>query len=139
MRLIGPNGSVEVTVPEDTSLQHTENTATVLTIGSETYSISYLRDGASLWVARNGYSARFTLPYTSSETFEKEIRAPMTGKLLSLRVKPGSHVKEGDVVLILEAMKMEHRIEARVEGTVQEVGAEEGDLVDLGQLLVILA
>ena len=65
-----------------------------------------------------------------------EIRAPMTGKVVKVRVKPGDAVKKGDVVVILEAMKMEYRLAAPQDGMVEAVMCKEGELVDLGRALV---
>jgi len=62
----------------------------------------------------------------------------MTGRVVKIAVKPGDAVREGDLLAVLEAMKMEYRLEAEMDGLVHEVGAREGDLVDLGQVIVRL-
>ncbi len=65
--------------------------------------------------------------------------APMPGKILALRVEPGQAVKKGDVLAILEAMKMEHDVVAPHDGTVTEVRVEVGQQVDADDVLVVLA
>ena len=60
----------------------------------------------------------------------------MPGRVLSVDVTPGQSVAEGDRLLVLEAMKMEHRLLARVAGTVQAVHVATGDQVADGMMLV---
>lgn len=67
-----------------------------------------------------------------------EIRAPMTGKVVKVGVAAGDVVKAGDVVAVLEAMKMEYRLTAPHDGKVDSVHCKEGELVDLGKNLVTL-
>ena len=66
---------------------------------------------------------------------EDEIRAPMTGRVVRVAVAPGAPVKEGDLLLTIEAMKMEFKLTAPEDGAVAEVRCAEGDRVELGQLL----
>jgi oxaloacetate decarboxylase alpha subunit len=68
-----------------------------------------------------------------------EVRAPLAGNIFKVKVAPGQAVQSGDVVIILEAMKMETEIRAPVAGTVASVGAKEGDGVRVGDLLLVLA
>jgi len=67
------------------------------------------------------------------------ITAPMAGKIVSVRVKNGDSVKAGDVLCILEAMKMENEIVARNAGRVQEIRVSEGMSVNEGEVLVVIA
>ena len=60
-----------------------------------------------------------------------EVRAPMAGKIIDVKVKPGDAVNEGDEVVILEAMKMELPVVAEATGTVKEVNCSEGDAVEV--------
>jgi propionyl-CoA carboxylase alpha chain len=64
--------------------------------------------------------------------------APMPGKIVAIHVKPGDRVTNGQLVIILEAMKMEHRILAAADGTVREVRAHVGGQVEAGQLLLVI-
>ncbi len=65
-------------------------------------------------------------------------KAPMPGKVLHVRVAPGATVRKGDVLLVLEAMKMEHEVVAPHDGTVGAVAAEPGRQVEAGEVLVVL-
>jgi len=62
----------------------------------------------------------------------------MQGTILDVKVEPGQRVAAGDVVAILEAMKMENHIAATVEGTVSEIAVSRGEVVETGQPLVVI-
>ncbi|MEM9195942.1 MAG: biotin/lipoyl-containing protein, partial [Myxococcota bacterium] len=64
--------------------------------------------------------------------------APMPGKVISVSVEVGTEVRAGQPLLILEAMKMEHRIEASEAGIVKELRVAEGDQVDADAILVVV-
>ena len=64
--------------------------------------------------------------------------APMQGKVLRIPVKPGQAVKKGDVLVVLEAMKMENEIQAGQDATVVSVDVADGDMVETGQVMVTL-
>lgn len=66
----------------------------------------------------------------------KNIKAPMPGLILDLKVKPGDEVKKGDVVLILEAMKMENIIKSPGDGTVKEIKVSLKQSVEKNQVLI---
>ena len=66
------------------------------------------------------------------------LTAPMPGNVLATHVAEGDSVREGQLLLVLEAMKMQHRITAPFNGSVKEMHVSEGDQVDNGALLVML-
>ena len=72
---------------------------------------------------------------TIKQVVEGAITAPMTGKILSVKVKRGDQVKAGQILCILEAMKMENEIAAPKAGTVREVYVSEGSSVSEGEPL----
>lgn len=67
-----------------------------------------------------------------------EIPAHITGTVWKIEKKQGDQVEEGDVVVILESMKMEMPVEAPEAGTVQEIRCEEGQAVQEGDVLLVL-
>ena len=69
----------------------------------------------------------------------KPIQSPMPGTILEVRCVPGQAVKSGDILFILEAMKMENEICAPTDGTITAVPAAKGAVVDTGTLLAALA
>ena len=68
----------------------------------------------------------------------ESVDAPMPGNILNVCVAVGQSVKEGDVLVILEAMKMENEIVAPKAGTVTQVLVEKGTVVDTGAPLVVI-
>jgi len=68
-----------------------------------------------------------------------EARAFIPGNIIEVRVSPGDRVRRGDVLLLLEAMKMYNEIVAEADGTVEEVAVSVGDRVTKNQLLVKLS
>ena len=69
----------------------------------------------------------------------EKINAPMPGTILAVNVSNGSVVKKGDVLMVLEAMKMENEIMAPCDGTVSAVSVSKGASVESGALLCVLA
>jgi len=67
------------------------------------------------------------------------IAASMPGKVVLLRVKAGDSVRVGDVLLVLESMKMENEIASPVSGTVKEVKVSEGTAVNIGETMLIIS
>jgi propionyl-CoA carboxylase alpha chain len=100
------------------------------------------RDGARRFV----HGPRGAVELTALPRFPKAARqaasgslvAPMPGKVLSVHVAQGESVRNGQLLLILEAMKMEHRITATLRGKVSELRVAEGDQVEGGALLVVI-
>jgi acetyl/propionyl-CoA carboxylase alpha subunit len=66
------------------------------------------------------------------------VTAPMPGKIVAVPVKEGQTVEERTLLVVLEAMKMEHRIEAPVAGTVRQIAVAPGALVAAGERLVTI-
>ena len=67
-----------------------------------------------------------------------KVNAPMPGVILDVKVAQGASVKKGDILLVLEAMKMENEIVAPQDGTVAQVLATKGASVNSGDALVVL-
>ena len=67
------------------------------------------------------------------------VKAPMPGTVLQVKTSQGAAVKKDDVLIVLEAMKMENEILAPRDGTVAQVAVSKGASVDTGAVLVVLA
>jgi len=72
------------------------------------------------------------------QVVEGAVTAPMTGKIIAVKVKKDDQVKAGEVLCVIEAMKMENEITAPKAGTVQDVNVSEGSSVSEGEVLFVL-
>ena len=66
------------------------------------------------------------------------VEVPIAGKIISVDVKSGDKVKEGDTICILESMKMENPILAPIDGTITEVGVTAEQVVKSGETIAII-
>ena len=125
--------------------------ANTSTSGSETYDVNVDGKVYHVEVAPSGTltsvtpagAAQSSAPASASNTqasagTSQSIDAPLAGNVFKILVKNGDSIAEGDVVMILEAMKMETEIRAAFTGTVTEVTVGEGDAVSSGQPLILL-
>ncbi len=100
-------------------------------------------DGQGRWVTVNGRTARLTKKSTSlrlagGHDGPSELTAPMPGQVRAVNVSLGDHVTKGQVLVVLEAMKMEIRLQAPFDGEVSSVDARLGQTVEREQVLVKL-
>jgi propionyl-CoA carboxylase alpha chain len=113
-----------------------------LEVDGERRQIAVLRDGET-WHTHDG---RFEIALTELPRFpergELEVAggytAPMPGKVIAVHVKAGDRVEKNQVLLVLEAMKMEHHVTAAAAGTVHEVHVAPGEQVDGGAVMVTM-
>ena len=77
-------------------------------------------------------------PATSGSEGRVKVVAPMSGKILGIKVSPNQAVKKGEVVAVLEAMKMENDIVALEDGTIASINVNVGDSVETNQTLVTI-
>lgn len=102
----------------------------IVTVDGVTHRLEWKRHQAPAEVAQQTEAA---IP---SPAAEGTVTAIMPGKIVDLRVREGDAVDEGDVVVILEAMKMENELKAPQRGTVRAVRVQVGDDVEQHQVLV---
>lgn len=90
------------------------------------------------WVHVMGHTLQFELiePGASSSDDEGGLIAPMPGKILEVHVSEGQNVNSGDLLMVMEAMKMEHKIIAGADGVVEKIHFKEGDQVPQGAELL---
>ena len=67
------------------------------------------------------------------------VKSPMPGNILKINVTQGQQVSEGDVIMILEAMKMENEIVATRSGTIAQIAVSKGAVVETGAVLAVIA
>ena len=73
-----------------------------------------------------------------TEKKEGDLNSPISGTVVKVKVKEGSKVKKDDVIMIIEAMKMEYLIRAPYEGVIKKVNFKDNDQIEIGQLTVDL-
>jgi len=83
-------------------------------------------------------SAPAPAPKKAAPAGKLTINAPMPGTILSIKAKAGSEVKKGDVIMILEAMKMENEILAPQDGKILSIEVTEGSSVNTGDILAVM-
>jgi 3-methylcrotonyl-CoA carboxylase alpha subunit len=113
-------------------------------IAADANGATYDANGGTVTV--DGTLVRWTYPPPPSADAEHaahaatsgNVTAPMPGKIVSVAVAPGATVEPHALLVVLEAMKMEHRIEAQIGGTVREVLVQPGELVSGGATLVTI-
>jgi biotin carboxyl carrier protein len=114
-----------------------------LTLPDRIASLYAISDGDTRWVAYHGrtYELRLAEPartrrHAAADAVEGVLRAPMPGQVRSIEVAVGDSVQKGQTLLLLEAMKMEIRIQAPHDGTVAALPVAEGDQVERDQVIV---
>ncbi len=108
-----------------------------ITVNGVTYDVAVEENNSGAPVAPAAPAAAAPAPAPAAAGSVK-INAPMPGTILDVKVSAGDAVKSGDVLAILEAMKMENEIMAPSDGTVAGVHVKKGDSVNSGDLLVSL-
>ena len=96
------------------------------------------RSGDTWWVHIDGRAHEVSLHEqgSSSSADEGSLKAPMPGTVLQVLAKVGQRVREGQHLMTLEAMKMEHKVVAPKAGEITKVNYSEGERVDMGSALV---
>ena len=104
--------------------------------------LSVVRTAAGVWVGWPGGARFFGRERTEApagEAAPADVRAPMTGRVVKVPAGPGRDVQADEVLVVLQAMKMEYRLTAPRAGRVESVRCSEGEMVELGATLVTLA
>lgn len=114
---------------------------TTVEVAGKVCRVAFERSADGVWIGWQGRTV--FVPHERRDAArglsEDEVRAPMTGKVVRVPAAAGMDVREGDVLVILEAMKMEYRLASPHDGRVDAVHCAEGELVDLGKTLVTLS
>ena len=100
-----------------------------VTIGRRTYRIQ---------IGRGRRAASMAAAASAASDGLVRIRAPMTGSVLEVRTEPGAEVQAGDVLVVIESMKMNNELRAPADGVVERVGASVDGQVEEGEELVAI-
>lgn len=123
-----------------------------ISVGGRSYQVSFKsRQGSTLIFAVDGTEYRVEVVPNNEAVYQRapgiqpkktaqkemnELRSPMPGIVSSVAVSPGDRVNPGDIIIVIEAMKMENPIRATAEAVVEEVLVKKGDEVRGGGVLV---
>lgn len=142
---VSSNGKIFTLKLDDETIQaevlHAENGRLELLIGGEHITAYVSSDNTKRWVTVNGQ----TFVLTKSSGTRKgghahhaagELTAPMPGQVRALNVSEGDAVTKGQTLLVLEAMKMEIRVQAPMDGIVEKLFVKQGQTVEREQVLV---
>jgi propionyl-CoA carboxylase alpha chain len=103
---------------------------------------SVVSDGNRVWVGGPGFEVEFRMvprfPNRTEQAVEGGLTAPMNGTVAALEVREGERVRTGQAIVVIEAMKMEHRVAAPYDGVLEKVLTQPGAVVATGQLLAIV-
>jgi acetyl-CoA/propionyl-CoA carboxylase biotin carboxyl carrier protein len=144
-RLSGESGDVQAAVRPDGSgwfeadglRARLEGDALRVEAGGVARRVEVIRDGASVWLVDEGLPTRWAFAGDALEqrALPGSLEAPMPGTVLDVPTEAGARVEEGDVLLVLESMKMELAIASPFDGVVGDVAVRAGDRVARGQEL----
>lgn len=117
----------------------------IVTVNGVSYEVSVEEVGESSAPAAAPVKAQAPAPKkaapkkaASNAAGSVNVSAPMPGKIISVKQSVGASVKKGEVILVLEAMKMENEIVAPQDGTIATINVAAGDAVEAGNVLATM-
>ena len=140
-----PDAFEAVPTAETAQTESKQPTSGKNAVKAEQYSVKVDGKVYDVVVAQGGELKEVTLkdseliPQSASASAGETLNAPLAGNIFKIKVKPGQKGNQGDVVIIMEAMKMETEVRAAHTGTVAEILVAEGDSVTTGDAMISLA
>lgn len=131
----------EPTPKADTKSNKDDSAVYTVNVNNQSYVVQ-INEGADAEVLAVANTAPIAAPTATAATPSgnaETVSAPLAGNIWKIHSKIGQLVKEGDILLILEAMKMETEIRAARDGVIESVTVSEGDAVQVGDALVAIA
>ncbi|MDR2410435.1 MAG: biotin/lipoyl-binding protein [Bacteroidales bacterium] len=124
----------EYTVSVDKVEEHIVN----VSVNGSVHRVELEEKIAEVPVARPVVQRPVAAATTVSTTNNKPLKSPLPGVILDIFVKAGDSVKQGQKVVLLEAMKMENNIDADKDGVIKEIKVSKGDSVNEGDTILII-
>ena len=110
----------------------------LVTINGVNYEVEVAEAGTVSPSAAAPAAAPAPTPAAAPKANAEQVTCPMPGTILKVCVQPGQKVKAGDMLFILEAMKMENELLSPCDGTVAQVNISQGAMVKSGDLLAVI-
>lgn len=107
----------------------TEEKTVLLKINNTSFTVK-LTEEIDLLLKKMGIKSK-------SKQLKKELKAPMPGLIVNIPVKKGDKIKQGETLLVLEAMKMENNLKAEHDVTIKDIQAEKGNSVEKNEVLIV--
>ena len=107
-------------------------------MGSSTYTVNVNGQAFSVQVSAGGAPQQVLATSAAPAASGTSVTSPLPGSVFSLKVTVGDQVNEGDVVIIMESMKMETEIHATASGTINSIQVQEGQKVNTGDNLLVI-
>ena len=126
------------------SFERTDSSTITIYIGSKKYTAHFAREGYHIFIHVNGRSYTLERAPLTRRSVDVAIEtnivtSPITGKLLELNISAGDVVQKGDLLAIMEAMKMEHRVKAPKSGKISKLtSAVPGGQIKEGEIVAEL-
>jgi biotin carboxyl carrier protein len=135
VELIG-NTAVVNGRPVDWKVEENGNGAGMdaITIDGKQFFLDFYEEGEPSLMIING--AAYLVSKSLEDVMVKEVRAPISGQISDVSVAAGSEVVRGQILVVLEAMKMENQIKSPAKGKVKEVMVTKGQSIKSGEVLV---
>ena len=94
--------------------------------------ISEGHESKFIFLDGNVFNIRYALPKSKRIDHKEEFLSPISGKVVDVRVKEGDEVKKGDILMVIEAMKMEYLIKAPYAGMIEKINFTIDEQIDMG-------
>ena len=107
----------------------------IMILDRKKFHLDFLQEGQPSFMIINGMAYNVSKSVFSG-TALKELKAPISGQIIDVSATPGTELKRGELVIILEAMKMENQIRSPIKGRVKEIKVKKGQSVRLGDILL---
>ncbi|MDA8792563.1 acetyl-CoA carboxylase biotin carboxyl carrier protein subunit [Bacteriovoracaceae bacterium] len=131
------SGEIEIKFNEGTALLKKINTKHFISFDQIRWQRIFPIFGDNISIQNLNHKIyRGYFPSGVNQGSEGGLISQMPGKIVKVFIKPGDKVEKGDVVLVMEAMKMENEVKSSVSGKVESVLVSEGQAVESGQVLV---
>ncbi|QHJ13634.1 Methylmalonyl-CoA carboxyltransferase 5S subunit [Paraglaciecola mesophila] len=135
-----PTGEETVSLPAQNTGVTKATESYSVRVDGKVYAVEVAQGGAltDIQVADSSTSAQTATATPVASAGSEEVAAPLAGNVFKLLVRPGDTISEGDVIVIMEAMKMETEIRSTASGTILDILVKEGDAVQSGQTMLTL-
>lgn len=133
-----PTGEIEQPKQTKVASNNDEPEAYSVSVDGKVYDVVVAPSGELASIEKQGAQKDEAHTQHTTVNASETLNAPLAGNIFKVLVSPGSMVRDGDVVIIMEAMKMETEVRAASSGTIASINIKEGDAVSTGDVLLTL-